>query len=138
MSAPGGFAPLHTSRTTPAPDSPVPSTQPAPTAAVHPSVFVNEFTRPLPDPSVTFSDAGYYTQPVPTSGFATAALICSLVGVITVVPAALAIVFGHIGIHRTRSHQRLGRGMAMGGMILGYAVSLFWTVLITTVWIANG
>lgn len=138
MSAPSGFAPLHTPRTAPEPHAPVSSAQSARPAAVHPSVYVNEFTRPLPDPSVTFSDAGYYTRPAPTSGFATAALICSLVGVITVLPAPVAIIFGHIGIHRTRHHQRLGRGMAMGGLILGYAVSLFWTVLITTVWIANG
>src|SRR5690625_189746 len=38
------------------------------------AVFVNEFTRPLPDPAVTFSGPGYFSPAPRTSGFATAAL----------------------------------------------------------------
>lgn len=102
-----------------------------------PALFVNDFTRPLPEPAVTFSGPGYLSKPAPSCGFSTAALILALIGVVTVIPAVLAIAFGHIGVYRTRNNQRLGRGMAMGGMILGYAVSLFWAVLLTTTWIAG-
>ncbi|HLS26116.1 MAG TPA: DUF4190 domain-containing protein [Beutenbergiaceae bacterium] len=101
------------------------------------AVFVNEFTRPLPDPAVTFSGPGYFSPAPRTSGFATAALLASLVGVVAGFVAPLAVIFGHLGVHHTRSNERTGRGMAMGGMILGYAVTLFWTVLITTVWLTS-
>lgn len=102
-----------------------------------PSVFVNEFTQPLPDPAVTFSGPGYYSPKPKACGFATAAILMALAGVVLALPALLAILFGHIGIHRTRGNHRTGRGMATGGMILGYAVSLFWSVLLTTIWLAG-
>lgn len=99
--------------------------------------FVNEFTRPLPDPHTTFSGPGYYSPRTPACGFATAALLLSLLGVVLAVPALVAIIFGHIGVHRTRDFRRTGRGMAIGGTVLGYAVALFWAVLISTTWIAD-
>lgn len=102
-----------------------------------PSVYVNEFTQPLPDPSVTFSGPGYYSPKPKTCGFATASILLALAGVVLAVPALLAILFGHIAVRRTRDNRRTGRGMATGGMILGYAASLFWSVLLTTIWIAG-
>ncbi|WP_162458298.1 DUF4190 domain-containing protein [Pseudactinotalea terrae] len=104
---------------------------------VDPQVFVNEYTRPLPTYEETFSGPGYEAKPAPTSGFAVAALVCGIVGVFTLVPALAAIVLGHAGLWRTRSNTHSGRGLAIGGMVLGYAVSTVVALVILATWIAS-
>ncbi len=99
--------------------------------------FVNRYTRALPDPAVTFSGPGYFTPKAPSCGFAAASIACAFAGVILVLPSVLAIIFGHIGLVRTANHARTGRGLALGGTILGYAVALFWSIFITTSWITS-
>ncbi|MGC0249181.1 DUF4190 domain-containing protein [Pseudactinotalea sp. Z1748] len=141
---PAGFAPLRTPAA-PMAATPVQVTSgpyaqgPVGTARLLPdsSAFVNEFTRPLPDPAAVFAGPGYYSPRTPACGFAAASLVLALAGVVIAVPALLAIVFGHLGVYRTRNYQRTGRGMALGGMVLGYAVTLFWSVLIGTTWLTN-
>ena len=62
----------------------------------------------------------------PTSGKAVAALILGLVsiggGVCLVVPPILAVWFGHEAIRETRPGRRGGHGMAVAGLIMGYAM----------------
>lgn len=138
-----GFAPLDPPRD-PAPLAPVQVTEgPYAQSPAGPgqlladsSAFVNEFTRALPDPETVFAGPGYYSPRTPACGFATASLLLSLIGIVLAVPAVLGIVFGHVGVRRTRNFRRTGRGLALGGMVLGYAVALFWSVLIGTTWVA--
>jgi len=104
---------------------------------VDPSVFVNAYTRPLPTYAETFAGPGYQTRPLPTSGTAVAALVCGIVGVILWVPALPAIVLGHIGLASTGRNNRAGRGLAIGGLVLGYAVVGLVSLVLLAFWIAE-
>jgi hypothetical protein len=105
--------------------------------AVDPNVFVNAYTRPLPTYAETFAGPGYQTRPLPTSGAAVAALVCGIVGVILWVPALAAIVLGHIGLVSTGRNTRAGRGLAIGGLVLGYAVVGMVSLVLLAFWIAD-
>ncbi|BEL04695.1 hypothetical protein Q0Z83_028860 [Actinoplanes sichuanensis] len=68
-----------------------------------------------------------YQQPMllPTSGWATAALVLGIVGILTGwclagIPSLAAIITGHIGLAETNTGTRGGRGLAVAGLILGY------------------
>jgi hypothetical protein len=70
--------------------------------------------------------AVHFIHPV-TSGFATASLVFSLIGLFTAcctfgVFSAAAVVCGHFGLHDTRAGAKGGRGQAVAGLILGYLV----------------
>jgi hypothetical protein len=41
-----------------------------------------------------------------------------------VVPCLLAVIFGHVGMARTRSGEMAGHGMAVAGLVLGYVFVL--------------
>ena len=99
-----------------------------------PSPFVNTYTRPLPTAAETFSGPGYYTVPPKTSGFAVASIICAIAGVVLAIPAVPAAVLGHIGAHRTRHNILRGHGLAVAGMVLGYAIVGFWTLILGALW----
>jgi Domain of unknown function (DUF4190) len=76
----------------------------------------------LPDPEL----ARYAPIPKP-SGFAVAALVLGIIGLflswITFgIPSILAVIFGHVGLGRVRRGVGDGRGMAIGGLVLGYVV----------------
>ncbi|HEX5586317.1 MAG TPA: DUF4190 domain-containing protein [Acidimicrobiia bacterium] len=73
---------------------------------------------------VAFAPVPSYPPPVRvrTNGLAIAALVSGLL-FITMIGAVLAVVFGHIAlgqIKRSRGWQR-GGGMAVAGLVLGYA-----------------
>lgn len=104
---------------------------------VDPNVFVNTYTRPLPTYAETFAGPGYQTRPLPTSGAAVAALVCGIVGVILWVPALAAIVLGHVGLVSTGRNTRAGRGLAIGGLVLGYAVVGMVSLVLLAFWIAD-
>jgi hypothetical protein len=104
---------------------------------VDPQVFVNAYTRPLPTYADTFSGPGYESKPLPTSGFAVAALVCGLVGVFLAVPALAAIGLGHAGLYQTSKNTHLGRGMAIGGLVLGYGVAGLVGLISLSIWVAS-
>lgn len=104
---------------------------------VDPHTFVNEFTRPLPSYQETFSGPGYESRPLPTSGVAVAALVCGIVGVFTLAPAVAAIALGHVGLWQTARNTHLGRGLAIGGLVLGYATAVVVGLVMLGVWIAG-
>jgi hypothetical protein len=57
-----------------------------------------------------------------TSGYATASLICAVVGIIVpIVASALAIIFGIVALNQiSSSYGRLeGRGLAIAGIVVG-------------------
>lgn len=57
-----------------------------------------------------------------TSGWATASLICSLVGLCIGFSAILGVIFGHIALNEINKSNNMiqGRGMALAGLIIGY------------------
>jgi hypothetical protein len=71
-----------------------------------------------------------YGQPVPqkTNGLAIAALICGICGFLLFLPAILGIIFGFIARSQIRKSngQQKGSGMALAGIIVGFA----WVALI--------
>jgi hypothetical protein len=81
-------------------------------------------------------------RPAQTSGFAVASLVLGLVGLLLAccsfgVPSALAVIFGHIGVAQTRSGRKVGTGMAVGGLVIGYLVVLP-AVLVSTWFVFGG
>lgn len=64
---------------------------------------------------------------VPTSGWATSSLVFAVLGLVTGcctfgVFSAAAVLCGHIALRETKSGQRSGHGMAVGGLIMGYLI----------------
>lgn len=63
----------------------------------------------------------------PVSGWCTASLIFGLISLfggflLAGIPCILAVVFGHMGISRTRGGVRRGHAAAAAGLALGYAM----------------
>jgi hypothetical protein len=76
--------------------------------------------------------AGAYGIPARTSnGMAIAALITGLLGCIPFLTGLLAIIFGILGIKRSKVSQS-GKGMAVAGLILGILSLLGWSALFGT------
>jgi uncharacterized RDD family membrane protein YckC len=80
---------------------------------------------------------GQWNQPplVPrTNGLAIASLVCSLVGILFIgLPGILGVIFGFIARAQNRrsAGARTGSGMALAGIIVGFAVVAFWTLMFT-------
>ncbi|MCU1595072.1 MAG: hypothetical protein JWO12_2464 [Frankiales bacterium] len=74
-------------------------------------------------------------QRVPgTNGFAIASLVCSLAGFAWGVTAVLGVVFGHVARSQIRQTGQGGGGLALAGLIIGYAfLALFAFVLLVIV-----
>lgn len=101
------------------------------------SPFVNRYTRPLPGYAETFSGPGYFSARQKTSGWCVAAVICGITGVFLAVPALGAVLCGHLGLYRTRDNERLGRGLAVAGLVLGYAIAAVYGLLIAAIWLTD-
>lgn len=67
---------------------------------------------------------GGYQPARPTNALAIAALVCGIVF------APLGIIFGHISLSQIKRTGEQGRGLALTGLILGYAITVL-TVLVT-------
>ncbi|MEU1627736.1 DUF1707 and DUF4190 domain-containing protein [Streptomyces sp. NPDC020096] len=68
--------------------------------------------------------------PRPTNGLAAASLICGIAGTILGVPAIPAIVLGHRARAQIRTTREGGEAMATTGLVLGWLVVSFWTLII--------
>jgi hypothetical protein len=62
-----------------------------------------------------------------TSGMAIASLVLGIVGCIPFISGLLAIIFGILGIRRTRDPYVGGKGMAIAGLVLGIVSIIGWT-----------
>jgi hypothetical protein len=75
---------------------------------------------------------GYAQQP-PSNGLATASLVLGIIAIplcFMVVPSILAVVFGVIGLNRSKqSPTQNGRGKAIAGLVLG-SVALVLMILV--------
>lgn len=73
-----------------------------------------------PPPAARYPPAslGARTEP-----FAIVALVCSLAGLVVCppVPGIVGIVFGHLALGRIRRFGYAGRGLAIAGLVVGYA-----------------
>lgn len=87
--------------------------------------------------------AGYAVAPArPASGLAITSLVCGIAGaalfwaLIPMLASIVAVITGHMALGQTKRDSRLGgRGMALAGLILGYAVVavLLFTIVSTVV-----
>jgi len=75
----------------------------------------------------------------PTSAWATASLVCALLGPFTCgIGAVLAVPFGHIGRMDAKNKGMAGGGMAVAGLILGYLMLGIWAVVSTWFFLSTG
>jgi hypothetical protein len=72
--------------------------------------------------------------PHPTNSLAQLALMCSLGGLITGVTAIAGVICGHLALRQIRRTGERGRGQAIGGIALGYAV----VVVVVVAWSRTG
>ena len=86
---------------------------------------------PAPPPAVTAPPTFVRTSS-PTNGFAIASLITGVFWMWWI-GSVLAIVFGHVALNQIARSGQSGRGLAIGGLVLGYGglallafAALFW------------
>jgi hypothetical protein len=87
--------------------------------------------EPVPDerPPIVYG-------PIPRpSGFAVASLVLGIIGLFLSwftfgIPSMLAVIFGHVGVSRVHRGVGDGKGMAIGGMVLGYFVIALFIVTV--------
>src|SRR5690349_17652486 len=89
-----------------------------PPAPPYPPVFTGGYPHPG-QPFVVVANQA------PTSGFAVAALVLGIVGILggwctLAIPCVLAVIFGHAALNETKNNVKQGRGMAIAGLVLGY------------------
>ena len=74
---------------------------------------------PMQPPGVGYAGP-YAPQPAATSGFAIWSLVCGILGFCLPIPSSLlAIIFGIIGLNKTRDPRVGGKGMSIAGICLG-------------------
>ena len=68
-----------------------------------------------------------------TNGLAITSLILGILGCIPWITGLLAVVFGILGIRKTRDPQVGGKGIAIAGLVLGILSFIGWSVLVTPI-----
>jgi Domain of unknown function (DUF4190) len=61
-----------------------------------------------------------------TNSLAGASMTASLAGILCVFPAAFGVLFGVIALLQIRNTGQQGQGLAIGGTVLGMAISIIW------------
>ena len=91
-----------------------------------------ESVYPPPPPPIPYAQQPYppvYGQPMympakPSSGYATGALVCGILGLFLIAPSVLAIALGHVAMKETKGGRMRGGGAAAAGLTLGYLVAV--------------
>jgi hypothetical protein len=82
-----------------------------------------------------YGQYGYGISPR-NNGFAIASLCCSSGGLVLVgIPSILGVIFGFVGrsqIRRSNGTQR-GGGLAVAGIVIGFAVLAFWGIVFVAI-----
>lgn len=93
----------------------------------------NPYGYPPPTPSYAY---GYAPGYQPDNGMGTAALVLGIIGAllfwfigVSWILAALAIIFGILGIGKANRGEADNKGMAVAGVVCGSLVAAFWMVL---------
>lgn len=69
----------------------------------------------------------------PTSGMATASLVCGILGLLGCggcLTSILAIIFGYVSLKTIDRGEASGRGLAISGIILGIVATIIWTIVV--------
>ncbi|MDB5349604.1 MAG: hypothetical protein JWN86_851 [Planctomycetota bacterium] len=69
--------------------------------------------------------------PPPASGISIASLVCGVCFCVPLVTSLLAVIFGFIGIRKTRDPEVGGRGLAIAGLVMGVIGLSLWLVVIS-------
>lgn len=81
---------------------------------------------------------GGYEQPPParrTNGLAVASLVTGLTGFLTCgFTSILAVIFGHVALGQIRRDHTDGKGMAVGGLALGWVLTGLWLLFWALSW----
>jgi peptidyl-prolyl cis-trans isomerase B (cyclophilin B) len=84
---------------------------------------VSEPSDAMPPPVTQYQGYPYpygYPRPRNTNGFAIAALVCSLAGVLVwFLGPVLGVVFGWVGLRQTSQSGESGRGLAIAAIVIG-------------------
>ncbi len=83
-------------------------------------------TQPTPPPPQYPPNSGYSLGPLRGNGPAIASLVLGILGCVPVLTGMLAIVFGIVGIRKTRDPAVGGKGLAIAGLILGILSIVGW------------
>lgn len=70
--------------------------------------------------------SGYDSPAYRNDSVAVTAMVLGIIGVIIPGVCLLAIAFGHLGLRRLRTSYEGGRGLAVAGLALGYAMTAVW------------
>ena len=81
---------------------------------------------PFLPPPVYSVDYGFQPPRQRTNGFAVASLVLGIVGCVPFITALLAVIFGIVGLRKTRDPSVGGLGLAIAGLILGIVGLLGW------------
>jgi hypothetical protein len=100
---------------------------PVPVVPSAPPVSPIPYGHPYPPPQFVVAPN------VPTSGWATAALVLGILGVLggwclLGLPCLVAVVAGHVGLNDTKDGAKGGRGLAVAGLVLGYVFVVPWAL----------
>ncbi len=80
---------------------------------------------------VPYAPAPYgYAPPPPTNTLAIVSLVCSALGLTTGITAIAGVVCGHIALGQISRSGEQGRGLAIAGIAIGYAVIALFALII--------
>lgn len=68
-----------------------------------------------------------------SNAWAIASLVCGLLGCVPYATGAAAVVLGIVGLNKANDPRYTGRGLAIGGIVLGALSFVFWLFFSTTV-----
>ncbi|MEE6295037.1 DUF4190 domain-containing protein [Georgenia wangjunii] len=117
---PYGRAPSPYGQAPAAPDVATPAPHPA--ADDPPSPFAAD----AKERDRVFAGPGYTSAGLRNDGFAVGAMVLGILGIVVPGVCLVAIVLGHGGLHRLRTSYSGGRGLAVAGLVLGYAGLAIW------------
>jgi len=116
---------------------------PMPTAAPHlgqPARSYDAYAQPSAQNSAPYADAYgqpyYYGVPPAPKGLSIASLCCGIASFLGfgffLLPQLAAVVLGHLALHREPS----GKGLAIAGLVLGYAAIAITLLVVVTLGVA--
>lgn len=65
------------------------------------------------------------------SGLAVFAFILALVGIISFLPAVIAVILGAVAMRQTRTGGKRGRGLAIWSVVIGVGAVVVWSIFLT-------
>ena len=114
----------------PQPLPPAHATSPPPSPYASPGPAPSAFGTSDRHRDHVLGGPGYHTPAYRNHPAAVTALVLGVVGIIVPGIALFAIAVGHLALHRLRSSYEGGRGLALAGLVLGYAMLALWLAVL--------